>query len=189
MEIKYSAAIEDTRPTLETPRLFLRPFCLADAKNVQRMAGMIEVTSRTATIPYPYPDGLAESWIQQHPANFSTGASLELAIILNETKELIGCMSLMGLSNKNKKAELGYWVGADFWNQGYCSEAALAAVRFAFEQLQLNKITSRHLAFNLASGKVMQKIGMKYEGTLRQEFFKDGVFHDLVVYGLLISEA
>lgn len=187
METQTSPS-QDTRPTFETERLILRPFQLSDAKTVQRLAGNKEITSRTGMIPYPYPDGLAESWIQGHAEAFARGTSVICAITAKQSGEIIGCMALEGISKTHQKGEVAYWIAVDHWNKGYCSEAGHAVVKYAFEQLQLNKITSRHKATNPASGKVMQKLGMKYEGTLRQEMFKDGEFHDLVVYGLLKSE-
>lgn len=188
MQQNLETTIQDTRPTFETQRLILRPFQLTDAKTVQRLAGNKEITSRTGTIPYPYPDGLAESWIERHPEGFAKQASLICAVTLKQTGEIIGCMALEGVSKNHKKGEIAYWMAIDHWGQGYCTEAAHTVVKFAFEQWQLNKITSRHKTTNPASGKVMQKLGMKYEGTLRQEMFKDGEFCDLAVYGLLKSE-
>jgi RimJ/RimL family protein N-acetyltransferase len=107
---------------------------------------------------------------------------------LKDSGELIGCMAIEGISKHHRKGEIAYWVAIDHWSKGYCTEAGHAVVKYAFEQWGLNKITSRHKATNPASGKVMQKLGMTYEGTLRQEMFKDGEFCDLVVYGLLKSE-
>ncbi len=180
--------IQDHRPTFETQRLILRPFQLSDAKTVQRLAGHKEITSRTGRIPYPYPDGLAETWIQSQPESFAKGANVVFAMTLKDSGEIVGCMSMEGISKKHQKGEMGYWVAVDHWDKGYCTEAAQVLVKYAFEQLKLNKITSRHKATNPASGKVMQKLGMTYEGTLRQEMFSEGVFVDIVVYGLLKSE-
>lgn len=185
---KSAATLADQRPTLKTQRLILRPFRLEDAKTVQRLAGVREITLRTGTIPYPYPDGLAETWIQAHAADFAQGKGLRLAMTLQNTNELIGCVAIEGLNSKSSKAELGYWVALDYWNKGYCSEAAAEIVKYAFKNFDLNKITSRHKAMSPASGAVMKKIGMKFEGCLRQEMFSDGEYHDLEVYGLLRSE-
>ena len=92
------------------------------------------------------------------------------------------------INKNNKKAEIGYWVGEDFWNQGYCTEAMRKVIKYAFEDKKLNKITCRHMMINPASGKVMIKSGMQKEGYLRQEIFKNEKFYDTVVYGLLKSE-
>jgi len=84
--------------------------------------------------------------------------------------------------------QLGFWIGKPYWNQGYCTEAARAVVKYGFEVLGLNRIFSRHFASNPASGRVLQKIGMRYEGTLREAYKKLDKYEDLVCYGLLIKE-
>lgn len=173
-----------TIPILKTERLTLRPFNLGDAKEVQRQAGNAKVAAMTALIPHPYPDGAAEDWISKHQQWFSDGMSVEWAIENSESKSLIGCMSL-GVNKAHQRAEIAYWIGEESWSKGYCSEAAKAAIKYAFEELKLNKITSAHMAENPASGKVMQKAGMKQEGVLLQNFYKNGRFVDMVVYGLL----
>lgn len=176
------------RPTLLTDRLILRPFALTDARRVQLLAGDPKVAATTATIPHPYEDGMAEEWIGRQEGLFKAGTTIAFAIVLKQSQELIGCIDLMGISSKHQKAEIGYWVGVDFWNKGFCSEAMKAVVSYGFETLQLNKITCRHMSINPASGRVMQKAGMQHEGTLRQEMFKDGRFVDIEVYGLLKAD-
>jgi ribosomal-protein-alanine N-acetyltransferase len=176
---------EKTIPTLKTDRLSIRPFNLDDAKEVQRQAGHPDVAATTGTIPHPYLDGMAEQWISGHAKAFEAGMGTEWAMTLADSGKLIGCIGLMGISKTHQRAEIGYWVGTDFWGQGFCTEATKAVVKYAFEQLNLNKITSRHMHVNPASGKVMQKAGMQQEGILRKDFFKNGQFADMVVYGIL----
>jgi RimJ/RimL family protein N-acetyltransferase len=175
----------DSRPTLTTERLVLRPFQLIDANRVQTLAGNPKVAATTASIPHPYPDGAAEAWIGGHPDLFKKGVAVQFAIILKETNELIGCISLVGISKADAKAEIAYWIGFEYWNKGYCSEAAQEVVKYGFERMDLNKITSRHASINPASGRVMLNAGLKKEGVLRQEFRKDDQFLDIEVYGIL----
>ena len=97
---------------------------------------------------------------------------------------LIGAVGLR-LELDDRRAELGYWIGKPYWNQGYCTEAARAAIQFGFEQLELNRIFANHFVRNPASGRVMQKLGMVYEGRLRQHVKKWDAFEDLELYGIL----
>lgn len=175
------------QPILHTERLTLRPFTLADAADVQRLAGAREVASTTATIPHPYEDGMAETWINTHPARLADGTGITYAIILTETGELCGAISLM-LKPEHQRAEIGYWIGVPYWGCGYCSEAAVALRDHAFRALALHRILAVHLARNPASGRVMQKIGMRHEGTLREHEFKWGVFETIEYYAILRSE-
>lgn len=174
-------------PILKTNRLNLRPFVIGDAKEVQRQAGNAKVAVTTGAIPHPYPDGLAEQWIGRRQEMFKNKISTDWAIELNSTNQLIGCMSLI-FNRAHQRAELGYWIGEEFWASGYGTEAAVEVVRYGFENLSLNKITARHVPENMASGKILQKVGMKFEGHLKQEFLKDGRFLDLIVYGILKNE-
>ena len=174
-------------PKLETERLILRAFDLSDAALVQKYAGHKLIAATTGSIPHPYLDGMAEDWIGSQSQHLEKNTQHNFAITLKSTGELIGCVGLY-LAFEHEKAELGYWVGVDFWNQGYGFEAARETVRYAFEELKLNKITARHVTTNPASGKIMQKIGMIKEGSLRQNFKKFGVLMDEDVYGLLRSE-
>lgn len=175
-------------PTLTTDRLILRPFAPADAADVQRMAGSKQVASTTMNIPHPYEDGVAEKWIAGHAVAFAADKSLTLAISLTGDGRLVGAISL-GINRRHRRAELGYWIGPEFWSNGYCTEAARAVLAYGFERLDLHRIVAHHLTRNPASGRVMNKIGMTHEGSLRQHVDKWGVFEDLESYGLLRDEA
>ena len=174
------------QPILKTPRLTLRPFVLADAAEVQRLAGAPEVAHTTGNVPHPYLDGIAERWIESHAADFARGISVVYAVIHNHA--LIGCVSL-AVTPSHRRAELGYWLGVEFWNQGYATEAATALIDYGFGPMELNGVVAEHLRRNPGSGRVMEKLGMKHEGTLRQHVVKDGVFEDLEVYGILVDQS
>lgn len=174
-------------PTIKLERLYLRPFTLDDSKTVQKLAGDKEVAKKTLDIPYPYEDGIAEKWINTHDEEYTNNKSLTLAIIHIKGEDLIGAIGLK-LNNKDENGELGYWVGREYWNDGYCTEAAKGIVKYGFEEMKLNRIYANHLKKNPASGKVMEKIGMKYEGLFRKHVKNRGEFEDLVYYGILKEE-
>ncbi|MGO8704058.1 MAG: GNAT family N-acetyltransferase [Candidatus Brocadiia bacterium] len=174
-------------PILETARLILRPFEAADAKNVQRLAGNRAVAEYTANIPHPYEDGMAEEWISGHQSAFEAGKSATFAIVLRESRELIGAAGL-GIVRRFDHAELGYWIGLPYWNKGFCTAAAKELLRFAFQDLKLHRVYASHFAMNPASGRVMQKLGMTHEGVRREHVKRWGRYNDLVQYGILSSE-
>ena len=174
-------------PTINTERLILRPFQISDADQVQTLAGAYEVYRTTLNIPHPYEDGMAEKWIASHASLFYDGRGVNLAITLKSDHTLIGAIGI-GITKPHHRAELGYWIGVPYWGQGNCTEAAVAIIEYGFSELGLHKVTSRYMAGNPASGRVMEKAGMVREGTLRDELHKDGEFHDIVVFGLLASE-
>ncbi len=172
---------------IETERLLLRRFVLEDAPDVQRLAGDWHVAKMTIAIPHPYQDGMAEQWIKHHQEPFDKKDLITLATTLKTTGTFIGWVSL-GTSKEHHLGELGYWIGKPYWNNGYCTEANRALIDYGFEVLGLNRIQARHLVHNPASGRVMQKLGMSYEGTLRQVVFQRDAYEDLAMYAILRDE-
>ena len=175
------------QPTLQTARLVLRPFSLADAPDVKQFAGMKEIARVTQNIPHPYQEGMAEDWIAMHADNFAEGKAAQFAVILREPNAFCGVVSLE-MKKPDGVAILGYWIAPPFWGNGYCTEAARALVNYGFESLSLQRICADHFGSNPASGRVMSKIGMKWEGCLRSHVLKWGEREDDVIYGLLRSE-
>ena len=175
------------QPTLGTARLILRPFALTDASTVQHLAGAYDIASTTLNIPHPYEDGVAEAWIETHPARFADGTSVSFAVVLRESGQLIGAIGLI-IEIAHRHGKLGYWVGVPYCGQGYCTEAARAVLRFGFAELGLHRIHASHFARNPASGRVMQKVGMIYEGRRREHMLKWDRFEDMDLYGILARD-
>ena len=172
------------RPTFETKRLLLRPFELSDAKDVQHLAGDRAIADTTLNIPHPYKDGMAEDWISRHEDAFNKKEGVTFAVVDKKSGKLIGAMSLMGLA-EGHQAELGYWIGKPYWNNGYCTEAGNAVMDYAFTALGLIRIHACHITRNPASGKVMKKLGMDYEGSRKQHAKRWDKSEDLELYGIL----
>ena len=173
------------QPILKTERLILRPFRVEDAHDVRRLAGDYEIAKTTLNIPHPYEDGMAEAWINTHKQLFEHGIEVIFAITDKQKKHLIGSISLHEIKREYDTAEMGYWIGKPYWNNGYCTEAGGAILEYGFNMLKLNRIYAFHFNTNPASGKVLQKIGMTHEGCLRQDIKKWGEYLDLEVYGIL----
>ncbi|MGB0846063.1 MAG: GNAT family N-acetyltransferase [Thiolinea sp.] len=150
------------QPVLITERLSLRPFVRSDAADVQRLAGDERIADVTANIPYPYPDGLAEEWISGHQPEWKAGTRASFAITHRENGVLLGAISLMHIADE--EAEIGYWLGVDGWGKGYATEACCEILRFARENLRLVRVHARVLARNPASGRVLEKAGMRHIG-------------------------
>ncbi len=181
-------AVSDDLPVLETERLVLRPYSLADAPRVQQMCADWEVASTTLGIPHPYPDGAAEKWISTHADGFRQGTEVRLAVTLKPKGPVIGSMGL-SVNKDNQRGELGYMVAREYWNRGYCTEAVRALMGYGFNVLGLSRIQAMHFPRNPASGRVMQKLGMTREGLLRQYVCSRGVFEDLLMYSILRHES
>ena len=174
------------QPTLRTQRLVLRPFARADAPIVQRLAGAAAVADTTLAIPHPYEDGMAEAWIASHAPAYAQGENVVFAIT-DRDGLLRGAINLR-LEPQHARGELGYWIGEPYWGHGYATEAVTAVIAYGFAALGLNRLEARHLSRNPASGRVMQKAGMRHEGQQRQQVRKQGRFEDLEYYGILRSD-
>ena len=172
---------------LETERLILRPFQISDSETVEKLAGDKQIASTTLHIPHPYPKGGAAEWIATHEPKYLEGKGVVYAITLKNNGELVGSISLMNMV-KGHQAELGYWVGVPYWSKGICTEAGNALLEYGFETLGLNRVHACYLSRNPASGRVMEKLGMRYEGTRRQHILKWGVYEDLELKGILRSD-
>lgn len=174
---------EEKQPVLNTNRLTLRPFRMEDAPDVRQLAGDIAVAATTLNIPHPYEEGLAEAWIATHREKVENGEMVVYAVTLRDSDKLVGAISIA--MKEHDRGEMGYWIGKPYWNQGYATESARAMIALGFEVLGLNKISASHLVGNPASGRVMEKAGMEYEGCSPQHVKKWGEYKDLKFYGLL----
>ncbi len=173
-------------PTLTTRRLVLRPFTAADAPAVQALASAAEIAATTANIPHPYPEGAAAVWIAGHPAAHAAGSAAIFAIT-TPADGVVGATELR-VTPAMLHAELGYWIGVPFWGRGFATEAAAALLDHAFGALGLKRVYAHHIASNGASGAVLKKIGMRWEGRLRAHLHRGRQFHDLELFGLVDDE-
>lgn len=187
MRAYVESRVVHDQPTLMTERLTIRPYVAGDAFDVERLAGMREIADTTLNIPHPYPHGGAAEWIRLHAPAWIDGTSATFAIVGQKTGALVGTISLI-IKREHQRAELGYWIAVDCWNRGYATEASRKIIDFGFETLGLHRIESRHFLRNPASGRVMEKIGMKQEGIERDLVMKWNRFESLALYSILEPE-
>ena len=172
---------------LRTHRLLLRSFKREDIPTLVRLAGAREIAATTTNIPHPYTEDDAQSFLLHSDEDFRAGSSVCFAVATSSAGELFGAVGLT-VAPAHDRAELGYWIGVPYWGQGFATEAAGAVMAFGFETLRLQRIHASHFAGNIASQRVLEKIGMRYEGPSRQHVRKWSRFIDLENYGLLASE-
>ena len=170
------------QPTLKTKRLVLRPFTSEDAPALERLAGLREVAETTLNIPHPYPPGAALTWIATHQPAWLAGTSVVFAIVCQGG--LCGVIDIV-LDVRHQSGELGYWIAPEHWGKGFATEAVVEMIRFGFEDLGLNRIHAAHFTRNPASGRVMAKAGMQFEGIHRGLYRKNGVFEDAARYAVV----
>ncbi len=180
-------------PKLITKRLILDQITPIDIPDIVSYAGNIKIVENTRTMPHPYHEEDAISWMHMANQGFKNQDNFMFAMRFKDTRAFIGGIGLT-LDLSNNRAELGYWLAEDFWNLGYTSEAVQAILKFGFEVLNLNKVIAVYLTTNQASGKVMIKNGMTKEGEFKDHDIKkdhtiaDGTYVSLVQYRMLKSE-
>ena len=164
---------------------------------MQKYAGDENVAKFTLSIPHPYEDGMAEEWIRSldrvidipsNPGGIRRHQEIVFAVVSPNAGHVIGSVGLNVDEGKHETAEIGFWIGKPLWGQSYCTEAANAIINVGFETLGLNCTYTNHFVENKASGRVMKKLGMNHEGTLKQRKWKNGEIKDLEVYPILKRE-
>ena len=168
---------------IETERLVLRNIEISDAKRINELCNDKAITSATIRIPYPSSLEETKRFIKIH-GKISLDKGVVFTITLKSINEIIGVMGLE-VDPEHERGELGYWLGKAYWGDGYCTEAAKTVLEYGFMKLRLNRIYACYMRGNEASGKVLQKIGMKYEGCLKDHVKKNGVFKNMEYYGIL----
>jgi 8-oxo-dGTP diphosphatase len=151
---------------LKTERLTLRPLRPGDAEDLHRLVNDWEVTRTLAEIPYPYPRSLADDWIASTVAELADGAAYHLAITGKEGRKetLVGVVGLR-LDAARRTGRLGYWVGRAYWKHGVATEAARRLTSWAFANLPLDLVAAEVTEENVASFKVLRRVGFREVGT------------------------
>jgi ribosomal-protein-alanine N-acetyltransferase len=121
-------------------------------------------------------------------AKYCNLAYYNWAIVSKETKEAIGRIWAVRTDEKLQQAELAYELGVHWWNQGLMTEAVNAIISFLFSEIGYNRIYADHASGNPASGSVMKKCNMQYEGTQRQALCCNAGLFDKVNYAILAEE-
>ncbi|KAK9837953.1 hypothetical protein WJX74_008443 [Apatococcus lobatus] len=169
-----------TAPILHTGPLVLRLLQPADAPALCCLAADKRIAATTISVPHPYTQHHAESFIQHAQQEYSQGASVIFAVTASSWDGASARGQLLSLTRKagGNQAELGYWIGVPHWRQGFAQLAAKAVVEYAFGTLKLARLHANCFASNTASSKVLAKVGMHREFLLAKSHEKWGVLQD-----------
>lgn len=172
---------------LHTARLLLRPLRRDDIPVLLPLIGAREVAATTLRIPHPYTAADADRFLEYTEGVWEKGDGARFGVFLRDGERLLGGIGLHA-TREHRHAELGYWIGVPFWGKGYCTEAVRETLKYGFETLDLQRIFASHFINNPASGRILQRVGMRHEGTLRRHILKWGEYLDLELYALLASD-
>ncbi len=172
----------ENTPLLLTPHLTMDRFTMDDVADTAKWLSDPEVCRNLLLHPnQPYEE--YEGMIRRIVEKYDTEEDYFQWCIREDGKP-IGRFSLT-VNRRHSGGEVAYYIAKQAWGKGYMTEVLTRVIRFCFEELGLNRVEADHFAENPASGRVMEKSGMKREGYARQKYCKDGVFHDAVLYAVL----
>lgn len=181
------ADVYENLPALETERLKLRKLTMDDAQNLFEYASEPRVSK---FVPWPTHETILNSkdFIQMALKNYESAKLAPWAIALKESNKLIGTIDFVKWLPKHYRAEVGYVLSHKYWGQGFTLEAATRVIQFGFEKMDLHRIEASFIVENVQSQRVLQKLGMTFEGISREQFFIKDRFVDLVHYAILKEE-
>ncbi|GAA5264107.1 hypothetical protein ACOSOMT5_P0527 [Acidiphilium sp. MT5] len=171
-------------PTLQTPRLRLRPFTPADIAAIFALQSD-PIVMRYAERPPWTEQAQAERFITVSQEMAQEGRGARLAIERQTDGAFLGTCNIFNWNQTNRNAKLGYSLTTTAWGQGIATEACRALLHWAFRALNLHRVQSETHPDNIASNRVLEKLGFIHEGTLREDCIVNDEITDSKIYGLL----
>jgi ribosomal-protein-alanine N-acetyltransferase len=168
----------------DTERLHLRPLNIEDDK------AMFAMLSDPESMEYwsgpPLTDiGEVRTTLKKDIESDATGSSMCWAVLSKDRQKVIGKCILFQFSQQNGRAEIGYMLNREFWRQGFMFEALTAVINFAFTRLELHRIEADVDPDNTGSLAILEKLGFKREGVLRDRWYVNEIWHDSILLGLI----
>lgn len=171
-------------PTIETQRLLIRPLAMSDDEAIFAYASDPEVTRHVIFETHRTIED-SRTFIQKALDMYEKCEPCPLAIALRKGGKMIGSIGYHNWNPLHRRIEIGYALSKEYWNQGIVTEAAGALINALFSGLELVRIEALCDHRHTASARVMEKVGMSYEGTLRKYVFAKDEFRDMKIYSIL----
>ena len=187
MKLNFLTKLFAKMPELETDRLKFRAIKKADFNDIYEYSSNPQTSQYLLWSPHNSLE-YTKHFIDIILAKYKCGDYHDWAIVLKENKKMIGTCGFTRIDEYNKTAEIGYVLNPQYWGMGLATEAAKRVLQFAFEELDMNRVEARFLFGNEASLKVMNKIGMKFEGYIRESLLVKGKYKTVGVSSILKRE-
>ncbi len=173
-----------TFPRLESERLILGRIVRSDADDVLRIKGDYAVTRYNGGQPYTE-RAQAIGLIERLDLGYDDKRAVAWGIALRNVGKVIGIVGYKSWIRPDYRAAIGYDLAQAYWGQGIMPEAVHTILGFGFAQMALNRVEADANIANRASIRVLQKVGFKSEGFQSEQYYEDGAFHDIALFGLL----
>ncbi len=174
-------------PTIETPRLTLRRMRTEDYHDMYEYSKREDVTKYLLWSPHPNRSH-TKKYLEYIKTRYDEGEFYDWAVILKSESKMIGTCGFASFDFQNNSGEVGYVINPSYRGNGYAPEALLEVMMFGFMELNLHRIAARYMDGNDASRRVMDKLGMKYEGCARSSLFVKGEYKSIHTCAMLSDE-
>jgi ribosomal-protein-alanine N-acetyltransferase len=176
-----------TDVTIRTPRLLIR---LVAEEDLPALLAVNADDVATRYLPYASWSGMedAQAWFGRATVRLAAREAAQFVMVLPETGHVIGSCLLFKFDEASARAEVGYVLGREHWGSGYMLEAMKAVVDFAFDQLGLRRLEAEIDPRNIASARLLERLGFAREGLLRDRWDSKGEISDSGLYGLLRTD-
>lgn len=174
-------------PTLETERIRLRRLSKEDANDIFEYAK----NENTAQFLPWYSHRVKQDsvkFVDSVLENYSKGYVAPWGVELKKNNKIIGTAGFTNVNVVNNSAEFGFVISEGYRNKGFATEAAKIVLEYGFTELDIHRIEAHCDERNEASSRVLTKIGMKYEGTLRDRYFLKDKYVSVKMFSMLDSE-
>ncbi len=174
-------------PVIDTRRLYLRKLNRSDSADMYEYSCREDVTRYLLWSPHPS-ESYTHKYLTYLQSRYRTGDFYDWAVVIRDTDKMIGTCGFTRLNIESNSAEIGYVLNPEFWGQGYAPEAVRAVMKFGFGELRLNRIEAKYMVGNERSVRVMEKVGMTYEGVNRESLHVKGRYVSVGICSILRSE-
>ncbi len=187
MDMSLVKRIFSSIPELETERLLLRKMKRADAEDMYEYSKNPEVTRYLLWMPHPSVHYTAR-YLNYLQDRYSVGKFYDWALVDKSTGKMIGTCGFTCFHEEHNSAECGYVLNPEYWGRGIAAEALGAVMKFGFMTLGLHRIECRYMKGNDRSRRVMEKVGMTFEGMMRDSILVGDKYRTVGVCAILAEE-
>ncbi len=174
-------------PTITTPRLMLRRMRVEDCADMYEYSKREDVTEYLLWSPHPNKSH-TRKYLEYIKSKYEDGEFYDWAVELKSEHKMIGTCGFSSIDLPNNSAEVGYVINPAYRGNGYAPEALLEVLMFGFIELNFHRIEAKYMDGNDASRRVMEKLGMKYEGCARSSMFVKGEYRSIHTCAILSDE-
>ena len=174
-------------PTLNTERLILRPMCVGDAADMFDYAQREDVTTYLLWSPHQSISYTRE-YLKYIETRYDAGDFYDWAVIERASGKMIGTCGFTRIDTPNNAGEIGYVLNPEFHGKGYGTEAASEALKFGFDVIGLHRIEAKFMEGNVASLRVMDKLGMTFEGFRKESMLVKGKYRTIGISAILFDD-